>query len=318
MKKLYFFSNFYECPNVSNFKILADTVFYLNHCFFSFLFNPNSYGGILYCVNAIIKMNLTNSIFLDCGCNGRGGGIYFSSSSLGTDSILNKICSYHCFTTSGNYHQFAYIVTSTYGKNYIDMCSITKCNNITTTYFTIHIDYAHVSFKNNNISKNYNLGHSGPLFHMPTTMDGRYCNIAYNNNSDVCTLYFYGNTNNMSYTNVINNLSPGGGVVIVWNSGIYLLENFIFLNNYRVLFSVLSGGQLTIFNSQIFHQFETNIGSLSFSLISNISNIIFHFDQFTSHLCQNNIHSQFQFSFKFELIFSFNLFFKYFFFIIIN
>jgi hypothetical protein len=171
----------------------SNTGVYVSNCLFDSSAS-SSQGGALCCTSVTYLLVESTSFFSCKTSSGYGGAIYFSNS--GGQSVLYKVCCYDCCTTSsGPYHQFAYIYVNNAvsSKNYINYSSITRCVNVNSNPgYVTSFEYGNVCCQSVNSSMN-RIGH----------VTGIRCNPCSDSNCVTCTIsYSSFADNNAAYSHI--------------------------------------------------------------------------------------------------------------------
>ena len=273
----------------------------LYYCFFIRINNFESSGGIIYLSNLNGEMNINECIFYLCSCVGEGGAIYCYNISTNFSSLIKKTCANSCFTTlSSKYGQsFQIIISSTLNNfNNLIEVSITKCspNNLGGSY-SFSLKNGNQLINKLNSSLNYCIFVSSIYIHNSNQFNLQFCTCNSNivNNLVCIELSSINNNNNFSFTNIINNNSPGhgliynnGGINNIFNSNFYLNQNYLFY---------IYNGKLNILNNNINHNHNLITTGIIPIYINN-SNIINLFK--IQHL--NTIYCFGEFKIKFKKI----------------
>ena len=271
--------------------------FIFNDCYFSrtVYYNGNDHaqgfsggwGGIIFCYDSPSNLKLINCIFYQCSCSGYGGAICFYSPYIGTNSEIINICANECYTFNNEWYQFACIATynSINSNNTAKFLSVINCSNFN-AYCSFCLYYGNINLNNYNSSNNINKELSGIYLIYPSKFIGYFCSFFKNFVSSKYCIGLNGNNNNIFFNfNFKNNNSSLEYGVITNKLGTYIIEKSNFLNNFNLLFSIISG-QLIISNSNIYHN-NNSIGIIS--LINN------------SFILTNTLNIQFLNKFKFKI-----------------
>jgi len=282
-----FFSDSFSSLSINQRQVLNGGCYYIVDCIFANLSISNGNGGAI-CLNECnAKIVIEDTMIFNCGITGTtfcGGGVYFYCIANG-EIVFNKVCANSCYSNSYNYpygDQFARSTTSSNGKNYGILISITQCSPLPLTReksFTP--ENGHQEFKYMNSSWNYPKFHSSAWYINPTSHRVLFCTTV----SNQCTwvsIYFWKGSNNTYYmSNIVNNSqeSTSYGVIFIGVNGQSAFSSFIccnFLNNAKtgnkVLFSGESGSLSVIqcaidcFSSNTFVNTPGGINSYSSSI----------------------------------------------------
>ena len=255
---------------------------FINFCSFYNLLNSS-----IYLLNSnIINLLIENCLFYSCSNYGDGGAIYINSN---TNIILNKICSYNCFSTLEtiySYGQFCFSSSKTNKNHNFYFCSIIKCSsnagNSRTT--TLRASGGNQIIKNINFSLNNVLYISAIQSIDSNSFYGLHCTLSNNNASFGQSLNFHNGINRtLIKFNLISNISPYQGVVYMYLNSVLIISDCIFIDNKNILF-FNEQSILTIKNSFILHFYTLTSGivSLSSNGAYKSSYII---DHYYTHLC---------------------------------
>ena len=214
-------------------------------------------GGAIYISKTTISLNINDTTFYQCiSTNGNGGAIFFTN---GLNIQLFKICALVCKANS--HYQFAYLRTTS--NQILDLNTINNCSNLN-GYQTLHLENGNQNLSKSNISNNNNIWISGIWYLNPKSFFCNYCTFYNNTVRDYICIYLYGYSGTISKSNIILNNSPTNGVVSVYNSGNYILDECIFDQNQNILLNVITG-TLKLNNCYINH--------LSNSITTNTINV---------------------------------------------
>ena len=273
----------------------------LNNCLVIFLSSSLGDGGAIY-INSNLNLIINNCIFYECMSTlGNGGAIFFLN---GLDINLKKVCVFLCRTSSTYSYQFSYFQTN--NNQILNLTSISKCYNQSLGYEVIRLWKGIQNISNSNISNNNNIHYSAISYLYPIKMFSIFCNFFNNSVYNYLCIYLHDSKGDIFKSNIINNNSPTNyGVITVWNSGHYTLNDCFFDNNFNTLFYVHSGS-LTLNNCYFYSGSNYFIGNIINQLIT-ISNNLFQFNNFQCLI--NSEHSNYYFKKKIYFIIILNIIF---------
>jgi len=236
--------------------------FSVSHCTFFRSTQYSGEGGVIYVFGGSYAMNISYSMFFYCSCNSHGGAICFSS----TNSSIKYICASKCYCRAADnyYGQFAFI-TATISIN-VEYLSLSNCSYTFSGEAPLRIDKGNQRVDNTNSSMNYAFEVSGIGIWCPSSLASSYCTYSNNKVSNGFCVYLYTNFGTISYTNIVHNNSPVGGVVVNDGGGSPKFYYCIFDMNQNTLFCVASGGL------EVSHSFISLTGALSGSIAVSIAN----------------------------------------------
>ena len=322
--KFLLFSSFFEFYN-QNFNSLVcdsiritnfETLININLCFFNQMTLLNDSGSCIYLTSDIIsKVLIENCYFHNCTSLNEGGSCYINL--LYSNVVFNKNCGSYCYTTglhkSG---QFLYSIASNNYRNEMFLQSYSYCSRdfLIDRFSPIYIYSGNQLFEKINGSKNFLYYSSSFYTHYPSFFSGKFCNFINNSLYKWESVSFGGNKGNFSHSNVIQNNSPTYGVVLVWYSGSYIINDSIFIRNTDKLFEIGPGSILIVFNCWIQHP-ENFIGSPSiYQSLNNYFNFTSTYQilHFITGLCYNNFQISKNSKFSLNYILIINILFFYF------
>ena len=301
------------CP--INFNILNNQRYFenieinLNNCFFTRINNFNGNGGIIYVSQIVCNLIILESTFYSCISNGEGGAIYWISET-NSNSILKKICSNSCITTSGFHHQFSYnrVPNNINYENSMTLGSLTNSSN-DNSYRIIMLRYGNVTYSSTNCSNN-NLYHTIVRFTYSNHVFGNYNTLF--NNKVILSLNFYISWSNIVensfiYSNFVNLSSPTEAIILMDYSSL-IFSDCLFINNRDILFWKYGTGSILVKNCIINHLTNT-LTSNEVTLQNNSLNLLtstylIHF--YSTYYCINfnNFLMTLQFRSLFERLFN--------------
>jgi len=211
-------------------------------------------GGVIYVLNGLCSMNISNSMFYRCNCSLDGGAIY----SFSSNSDLRMICAKECSCNSHYIGQFAYISSS--NMNIVDYLSISDCAPHTIGNCPILLSMGSQEFLYSNVSMNHACEISGMQIDSPLMFSSCYCNFASNIVSDSMCLDVKSCTGIFSFSNFINNNSPqhsSGVITISFDSP--KIHYCIFQKNQNLLF-LIHQASLDLSHCFISHNDMTHTG----------------------------------------------------------
>ena len=195
-------------------------------------------------------MNINDTIFFDCMCNGNGGAIYFSD---GLNLSLYRLCALKCKGTNNSHGQFAYIYSNNY--HIVEYISISKCYNISNGWSPVFFRYGNQNISNINSSINRNLQSAAIYYYYPNRMNSIHCTFYNNRVLENRCIYFFGHSGNIVRSNIVDNNSPSLAVISVEGSGDYNFIESIFYDNKNTLFIVWATNTIRLIHCIINHQF---------------------------------------------------------------
>jgi len=247
-----------SCPkqNINKGRSVENLNISLDDCFFQRQMSFTGDGGVIYVNVGTLSMNITNSMFFNCGATSNGGAISFTSQ----NSFVSKVCANKCSSSQGH---FAYIKASVF--NHIELLSISLCSMSSTGYYPIFLFTGHQRCDNMNSSLNSASWGSGMSSVSSSYFSSSRCTFANNIASSRACLFLSSNKGNFSFINIVHNINPKVSGVVYLNSGSPFMDNCVFHMNSNTLFWV-EFGQLTVTNSFISHD-----GNLSMSVSVQLS-----------------------------------------------
>ena len=237
---IFFYLNFiFSISSSKRFITNLDENIIINNCFFNreneYIGNDNNLhsstidnncycGGIIYVYEKNIFLDISNTIFFNCMAKGAGGAIYYSSTLTNSNIKLFKICAYMCASRI-SYGQFAWLITKNLLNNNItiDLISYLKCSNDLSNYCSpLRIERGNQSIYNINSSLNKVNYYSIIEIVFPNKLLLKFYN-AFNNSASInsCLLLWGNSNNNLYYINIIQNSSPGSGIVHTYSNDNY-------------------------------------------------------------------------------------------------
>ena len=264
----------------------SDSNCYITNCYFFMSTTFDGFGGMIYIDGVSINFLIEESIFHNCKCSNRGGAIYFWCSSSGA-SVLNKICGFGC--SAGIAYHLAALRTSNSKINQVLYTSMNKCSdNFNVGDENIRTYNGLQKINNNNISFNKGRYYSGFDYVLPSEIVSKFNNFVENNSSiGICVAFEIGTSIiDFELINLIQNYSPNS-YGIIYSSYTTTLNNFCFINNFKLLFSIPTNS-LNIYNSYIQHDMNFfSSGNLNTFNI-NFLEKKFIFTYFSTYLCNTN------------------------------
>ena len=255
--------------NKSNFNLFYPDVSYLNSSFSNIRFTtsiPNNYwihdsiffelsssdsGSCFYVLNLLANFVLERCYFHKCFSSNTGGVIFFSSTT--GSSILDKIFAFECFSQGLGTHfgHFAYLLSSTQKKNFINYLSITFCSSN-----LAHLPSSSINQRNglqilcsSNIS--YCVSNSVSSFQSnnPAELMIYFCSFIHNFAVTSKSISFNGGFNILTYSNIINNTqgTTSSGCIHIAASSYVRIQTVIMDKNTR-LSLVDNSGETYILN----------------------------------------------------------------------
>ena len=322
-KFLFLFSFYNEtihpisCP-INRFTLIYENC-YIKNCIFKELSNNPNGGSIYISTTTTMNLLIENTLFNDCNTTGStngGGAIYFSSYG---SSLLKKICSINCFITSTSYYgygQFSFLQSGNLKINSLEFLSVLKCpgNHLGFRRSPIYIENGNQNINNINIFNNYSHQHAGMITSESNYFLSKF--ITFFKNIPILTQCFqiYNSNGNLSYSNIVENISPGGYSVILTqlNSNLYI-KNCIFYNNSNLLLSIVTGGNIEVSNSFIIHL--TNLIGNSNFYVNKLNNFEFtstiKINYFSTYFCINQYDLILTTNNNFKFIFKYLIFLKF-------
>ena len=254
----------------------------MKDCSINFI-SSSSNGGVIYIASSY-SLIINDTTFYECFTNsGYGGVICFES---GLNILLFKICASNC-RAYGNSHQFAYIRSNNY--QLLDHVTINKCYNSSIGSTTLTLKSGNQNIFNTNNSYNNNIRLSGIYYNIPQIMSSNFCTFYNNTVKDYWCILLDDRSCTLSKYNIIHNNSPSYGVISTWDSGNYILTEFIFDQNQNILFYSLSGTTLTLNNCYYLGGSFAKYGSVTNILINTISNYYQHSNYLTYFCFSHNL-----------------------------
>ena len=263
-------SNFYEFFN-ENYELNScninritnfGTNFYILYCIFQ-NFSIIGKGSTIFLNQFSTNFLIEYSSFYFCSSSDIGGAIFFETT-LNGGFILNKICSYYCFTGISKYGQFFYSSLNNLNLNQINYLSISFCSPNHDIDRRDPFRQSGGNQKQFGINSSFNKAFYNNAFVViySTKFESKFNtfsnNIGKNNHA---SLLFQSSNGFLNNSNIINSTSPTYGIITVWTDGNYQLFNCIFYFNQNILFATANNGILLIKNSYIYHD-PNNYGSL--------------------------------------------------------
>ena len=262
---------------------------WISYCSFIEL-NGNLGGAIYYQNNILIRILVEDSIFYECYSNSKldgysGGGIFLYSTN--GNYILNKICSYSCYTINGYHGQFCFLSTTSSNINQIYLTTVTKSvkNLINIESSPVVINGGNQILHSINISKNKLYGVSAFKSYSVNSLNMNFSTIIDCISTYTLVIYFYsGNERKINHCNIINNTSPSINGIIHNQVAISIFESCIFSNNSNLF--VTNTGTITFNFCWIQHNgnLGINIGTNSLFLTET-----FYITHYSTFLCINSL-----------------------------
>ena len=292
---LYFLNNFFyfydeiaDDNNCNSRFVNINGNCYINKCYFT-ISTVNDHGGAIKILSSINKLLIQECTFYECtitGGNYYGGAICYIVTISG-NCILDKVCANSCYYSNGGGYsgQFSYIKTSLDNRNEFYYGTISKCapNLNFQRVCSFYLCDGKQICKNLNVSNNFGNNYPSGFGENPFFLEFTYTNLINNYVKVHTNLEFHSryNSRKIKFCNLINNNSPGGGIISIYGTlPNYTIENCYFNLNENYLF-YRDSGDLYIFNCDINHflnslTYGSNIYLSSEKKISIID--IFHFN----------------------------------------
>ena len=219
-------------------------------CFFTRTIYFEGDGGIIYCSNSAVNLNIKDSIYHLCICTSGGGGIYFSCNYVGTNCLLERVCVNKCFAA---YYHFAliFVYNNINSINSGTLLSITNCANYSFGALSYYLINGNTTLTSFNSTKNFNSQVSCLRLDFPNQFLSIFTTFSLNNNSNATPIWFRGSGyTNLKNSNIIKN--NGEASIIYVHEGIFNINNCSFINNQKTLF-YLNTGQINVINCFLIH-----------------------------------------------------------------
>ena len=256
----------------------------ISNCYFSRVLSISEDGGVICVYEDFFSMNIEYSMFYHCVSSSDGGAIYFSSS----NASIRMICANSCAASYGHFACF-YLTQ----MNQVEYLSILNCSQTTSSYYSFLLQKGDQRVVNTNSSMNKAIWVSGIRINNSSSFISSHCTFSDNLVSDKVELFFYSYSekNNISYTNIVQNLSPSSGVVFITGAGTLKMMYCIFKNNQNYLFCVDSGS-IEVIHSFIDHSsssFSTSTTVLTTTNNSFTNRVTYQLEFFNSLHCNADI-----------------------------
>ena len=278
--------------------------FEISNCFF---FRKISYfgdGSVIFVSEKDCNFSLFTSLFYYCSCDvGNSGAIYFYCPSKKTSVLLSKICAHFCFTSFNFSFQFSCFVSGINidTKCIINFTSINKCSPFDNNgYDSLYLYGGFQIISNLNSSSNRVYENGGISSQNSDSLILNFSSFLFNNMSKKSCITISGTNSTFSYSNIIKNFCPFGGVVtfqIVENTNVI---KCIFIENSYILFQNCDKKLVEIYFCSIDNH-QSNSGNIAFFDLTKGIFPTYEINHFYTFYCQNF------FDFKKEIKFQISL-----------
>jgi len=256
------------------------------------LVNSDNGGAINIQQNGECRILISNSMFYQCRTSLAGGGIYIYANSGGS-CVLSKLCSNGCQASHGNYNawpncgQFCFLYANV--KNNVFDCTVTESKAINPTDRTVIILWGGNQIFDS-VNSSYNrVWYDSAVFYSSLILRSTFCTFANEHpTSSIVVFFCYGNDNQMSRSNIINNTISVAiyGHCLQYGSGKSEMFECVIDKNVNGNIFDQSGGQITIKDCWIQAGFTNNGAQIINAKSVGASFSIIHFG---SYYCKNDI-----------------------------
>jgi len=211
-------------------------------------------GGVIYITSTALSVIIDECVFISCmvGSSKRGGAIFVSYTKA--QISLSRVCSSFCSADEGH---FGYMLGSTLSINLLTM---SKCSTEQKGLYCFHASSPQIVATQFNSSFNKAERVSGFGYYSITSVQSSF-NTVFNNTEDGMCLWINGNpTISFSRFNIVNNRGPSSFGVFRVYSGTGDILNSVIINNYKIMFVVVSGS-LNVVDSYVLHESTFSLGN---------------------------------------------------------
>jgi len=236
-----------ECilENIEIGRSYNDSNIEISNCVFMRSSTFTGYGGVISVNEKELTMSISYSMFFNCSSSSHGGAIFFNASS----SSMKMICACNC---SSKWGHFGYFINSI--SNNCEYMSLLSCSYQKSGYGALSSHFGEYMFNYNNLSLNKADQVSGILANTISPFNSTFCTFSNNDAKTGICLYFNNFFESLCYANIIQNNSPGLGVVSSAGGFPHLLY-CVFDMNQKILFDVITGS-LEVLHCFISHDFD--------------------------------------------------------------
>lgn len=215
--------------NISQGRSYFQTNIHASDCFFVRMSTLSGDGGVIYVSQNSLSMNISYSTFCNCSCSQGGGTIFFSSDNF----LLKMVCANRCY--NANWGHFSW--NSVTRSNAVEYLSILSSSYTAFGYCPFYMRCGDQRIDNTNSSINYVVQISGMALVSSNTFTSTHCTFSNSYSSDSRCLYFDSISGQLSFTNIVHNYSPLGGILYSYRSSL------------QMNFCILTMNQGTLFNA---------------------------------------------------------------------